>query len=146
MKNSIVSMFAIVKFITVLIILGGTFYLGIYTQTSNKSGPLMVAEMKSAIVQAMTDTSEQPVIVIVPNYSLYELAKSKVGFGLPEREIITISTSVATKRLGIELPEEPGVVKAGFKVMGDTAKSGWSSVKNGWGYLCKAATPADTAK
>ena len=109
-KQFIVNGYHVVKFFALIAIMGICFYTGMFVvshqQNPEEAGSIMIAKVD----QALQSSEYQPIIMIVPELTLIEQAKLKIGMELPEREIVTITTSTATKVLGIKVEEKPGLM------------------------------------
>jgi hypothetical protein len=117
MKNIIKKAFGYVKVFVIIAILSLTFYSGMYFNIATTSDSDPATALASSLENAFRDTSEDPIIVILPEPSLYEKTKSFVGFKLPERKTVHLSMSIATKVLadaGIKLQNEPGPITASY--------------------------------
>ena len=131
------------KVVSFFAIMAVCFYTGMYVVSSQQSPGDAGNIMISKIDQALSNTEYQPIIMIVPEHSLIEKAKLRLGVELPEREIVTITTIEATQTLGITLPKKPGyftVAKDGtiaaFNANCDywsaQADSKWNWIVNKW--------------
>jgi hypothetical protein len=98
-----------IKFFVVLALMAVSFYGGAYiVASSQQEGEGVIV---GAIEHALRDTNSQPIIIIVPEDSLWEKAKLKLGFDLPEREMVFLSTTQVEKLFGLGTPEGPGFVR-----------------------------------
>ena len=123
------------KIVTLILIMASSFYGGMYFISTGYSADNQKEVIMSAITSAFNDTELEPIIMIIPKYSMAEKAKRLVRMDVPERKIIKISTTASTRALfGEEI--NPGLVSAAFKATGNGIKSAWGSTKNGasWTY------------
>jgi len=135
MKKFFGKFYAVVKVFTFLAIIGITFYSGMYFISSGYDPANQKEIMSKAITSAFTNTEKQPIIMIVPKYSLLEKSKMLVGLHVPEREVIKISTAASTRVL-FEDEIKPSLLTAALVATGSKVKSAWAATKNGtsWAY------------
>ena len=130
MKQFFGKIYSAIKVLVVLSILGITFYSGMYFVSSNYDTDKQKEIMSKSIAAAFANTESQPIIMIVPKYSLLERSKKLIGMDVPEREIIEISTAALTRVLFKE-EIKPGLVSASLLATGNGIKSAWNSTVSG---------------
>ena len=133
-------MYMFTKFVMVAAVLAGTFYTGMYVVSAQKNPNDASAVMVASIEKALQDTSNQPVIMIVPENSMIEKVKLDLGMKVADREVITITTSNAQKLLGIAPPSEPGMVETSLVFWGDQASKAGDKIKTGWNWFSEKVT------
>jgi len=114
-KTSIIKKF-FKKTISFIIIVSIAFYGGMYV-ASDRSNEDVLATVSHII----KSTEDQPIIMIIPNYSLWEKAKYLVTEP-PMRKVIKIKTSAVTRML-FKTDESSWI------------KSTWTGTKNGTTYV-----------
>jgi len=139
-KRFMKGMYMFTKFVMVTAVLVGTFYAGMYVVSSQKNPDDASAVMVASIEGALQDTSNQPVIMIIPEYSMIEKVKLDLGMKLPEREVVTITTSNAQKLLGIVPPSEPGLVATSLVFWKNQASKAGDGIKSGWNWFSEKVT------
>lgn len=130
MKKFFSKFYAVVKVFTFLAIFGVGFYSGMYFITSSYDPANQKEIMSKAITSAFANTEKQPIIMIVPKYSLLEKSKRLVGMNVPEREIIKISTAASTRVL-FEEEIKPSLFTAALGATGKAAGKAWNGTKAG---------------
>jgi len=132
-KSIFIRTMAYVKVFTFIAVVGVSFYSGVYfmaaQQNPEDAGDMMITRLE----EIFKDTGDQPIIHIVPTPSLYEKAKVKVGFELPEREVVVITTQETKHMLGIQDKEDPSMIRTAFVFWGDRATKVKESTKSAWG-------------
>lgn len=126
-KNFFVRMGNIVRVLITLSILGVTFYGGMYFVSSQyEENPQNV--MMSAVKRAVSDTSEQPIIVIAPKNSVIENARAAFGYEMT-REVVVIETTHPTVVLAENM--EPGFVSRAMSATGSAFVTAGNGIKSG---------------
>lgn len=130
MKQFFGKTYAVVKVFTFLAIIGVAFYSGMYFVSSSYDNTNQKEIMGKTIATAFANTENQPIIMIVPKYSLLEKSKMLVGMDVPEREVVKISTSASTRVLFEEV-NQPGFMSTALVATGDFAGRAWNGTKAG---------------
>jgi len=134
-KRFLQGMYMFTKFVMVTAVLVVTFYTGMYIVAAQKNPNDAAAVMTASIEQALQDTSDQPIIMIVPKYSMIEKVKIDLGMKIPDRKVIKITTSNAQKLLGIVPPAEPGLVRTALVFWGNQASKVGNDFKAGCNWI-----------
>lgn len=116
-----------------------SFYCGMYIMSATQNPEDAKGVMIAKIEKVFENTSDQPVIMIVPDHSLFEKAKLTIGMELPEREIVTITTTETKHILGMET-KNPSVVKTALVFWADKSVKVEDSIKSGWKWWSDAIT------
>ena len=119
-----------------------SFYSGMYIMSATQNPEDAKGVMIAKIEKIFQNTSDQPVIRIVPEHSLFEKAKLKVGMELPKREVITITTTDTKHMLGLEVAD-PSIVKTAFVFWADKSIQAEDGVKSGWSWWSDKVTFMD---
>ena len=129
MKKFFSNLYSNVKVLSFIAIVALSFYSGMYVVSSGYEGNQKEI-MGEAIKKAFASTEDQPIIVIVPNYSVTEKVKMLVGIKVPDREVIEISTNASTRAVfGKEI--EPNFFQTAYTATTETIAKGWDATKNG---------------
>jgi len=123
-----------VRFLISLALIGVAFYSGMYVMAFQQNPEDAKAAMVSNLEEVFRNTSDQPIIMIVPEHSMFEKAKAKIGMDLPERETVVISTRATKHMVGYHDPIKPGMVQTALTFWGDKADSAGESIKSGWSW------------
>jgi len=141
--------FTFIKTIAFLGIIVIAFYSGMYITASGYNENASDV-MLTSLSNALKSTEGEPIIMIIPEYSLWEKAKYMVT-DAPERNYIRIKTSVATSQLFSDDSEINSTWVKSTLISGKVlASSAWNGTKNGaisayeWivGFTIPSAGPA----
>ncbi len=139
-KKSFIETMAYVKFIVAIAVIGVSFYSGMYIVAAQQNPEDAKGVMITTLEKVFKDTSDQPIIMIVPEISMYEKAKLMTGMELPEREVVTITSTQTQRMLGIHIPEEPTMVKTAFIFWDDKAGKAIDGTVSGWKWFSDKVT------
>jgi len=133
-RNSASGIMSSIKTIIFLGVIGVAFYSGMWVTAYNSGGDAKEV-MLTSISNALRSTEGEPVIMIIPEYSMWEKAKYMV-VSPPERKVVEITTSVATSHLFSNDPEfNKSWVRASLLGTKQGALYAWNGVKNGTVYV-----------
>lgn len=148
-KNLFTKLYNFVKTIVFIGIVALSFYSGMYFMSAQQNHQDAPGTMIANIEKAFENTSEQPIIMIVPKDSMFEKAKVKLGMEPVQRETIVVETSQATKALGITLKNfkeqevaeaDNGMVKTALNFWSEKGKQAGNGIKSGWSWFSDKVT------
>lgn len=129
MKSFFSSVYSFVKVVAFFLVIGVSFYAGMYTVSNGYDGAEVKDVMATSIQNAFRDTTDQPIIMIIPNYSIAEKTKMLIGMKVPDRQVLEISTAVSTQVLFAE-QIEPGYIKSALLATGEWVGKTWDGTKD----------------
>lgn len=130
MKKFFSNLYSTGKVLSFIAIIALSFYSGMYAVSSGYDKGNQKEIIGQAIKNAFASTEDQPIIMIVPKYSLIEKAKKVIGLDVPDRQVIKISTNASTRALfGVEI--EPNFIQTAYRATSQTMAKGWETTKTG---------------
>lgn len=120
-------------------ILAVTFYSGMYLVSAQYDHQNPEKVLISTLEKTFADTSDQPIIHIIPERSMYEKAKVKLGMDVPERKVVVVYTKTDTNQFQVKVANtEPSKIRKAYdSTKGALATSGrfiGDSVTNAFNY------------
>ena len=130
MKQFFANALSFTKIVAFIAIIGFSFYSGMYVVASKyDTGETQKEKLMASIINATKDTSSKPIIMIVPEKSLYEHAKY-MFVKEPEREVIKITSDELVDALYEQNPN-PTWFATAINGTTNAAKSAWDGTVNG---------------
>ena len=133
------------KVIFGIAILAVTFYSGMYLVSAQYDHQNPEKVLISTLEKTFADTSDQPIIHIIPERSMYEKAKARLGMEIPPRKEVVVYTKTNTNQFQVkDVRDEPSTIRKAYdSTKGALATSGrfiGDSVVNAFNYYKGLAT------
>jgi len=121
-----------VRVLVTIAVIGVSFYSGMYIMAAKQNPEDAKGVMVAKLEKVFENTSDQPIVMIVPDRSLYEKVKLQAGFELPERQVITLTTTETKHMLGMKIKQDPNMISTALTFWSSKANSAHDGVKSGW--------------